>query len=51
MFDVVGDEPDVDWSLTNFSANAIYHFDVRRVTPVRNGRVGRRAIEPDDRRP
>ena len=33
VFDVVGDEPDVDWSLTNFSANAIYHFNVRRVTP------------------
>ena len=22
-----------DWSLTNFSVNAIYHFDVRHVTP------------------
>jgi len=33
VFDVVGDDTDVDWSLTNFSANAVYHFDVPRVTP------------------
>jgi opacity protein-like surface antigen len=33
VFDVVGDDTNVDWSLTNFSANAVYHFDVRRVTP------------------
>jgi opacity protein-like surface antigen len=33
LFDVAGDTADVDWSLTNFSANAIYHFDVERVTP------------------
>jgi opacity protein-like surface antigen len=33
VFDVAGDNANVDWSLTNFSANAIYHFDVRRVTP------------------
>jgi len=33
LFDVAGDTADVDWSVTTFSANAIYHFDVRRVTP------------------
>jgi opacity protein-like surface antigen len=33
LFDVAGDTNDVDWSITNFSANALYHFDVRRVTP------------------
>ena len=33
VFDVVGDQANADWSLTNFSANAVYHFDVRRVTP------------------
>ena len=33
LFDIAGDSADVDWSITNFSANAIYHFDVRRVTP------------------
>ena len=33
LFDVAGESADLDWSITNFSANAIYHFDVRRVTP------------------
>jgi opacity protein-like surface antigen len=33
LFDVAGDTDDVDWSVTNFSGNAIYHFDVRRITP------------------
>lgn len=33
LFDVAGDSADVDWSVTNFSANAVYHFDVMRVTP------------------
>ncbi len=33
LFDVAGESADLDWSVTNFSANAIYHFDVRRVTP------------------
>lgn len=33
LFDIAGDSAEVDWSLTNFSGNAIYHFDVRHVTP------------------
>ena len=33
LFDVAGDSAGVDWSVTNFSANAVYHFDVRRFTP------------------
>ena len=33
LFDVAGDDADIDWSVTSFSANAIYHFDVQRVTP------------------
>jgi opacity protein-like surface antigen len=33
VFDVSGDDARVDWSLTNISANAIYHFDVPHVTP------------------
>lgn len=34
VFDVVGDNDNVDWSITNISANALYHFDVRGgVTP------------------
>jgi opacity protein-like surface antigen len=33
LFDVAGDDANVDWSVTNVSANAIYHFDVKHVTP------------------
>lgn len=33
LFDVRGDDEDVDWSVTNFSANFVYHFDARHVTP------------------
>ena len=33
LFDVAGDTDTADWSITNISGNAIYHFDVRRVTP------------------
>jgi Outer membrane protein beta-barrel domain len=33
LFDVAGDSADVDWSVTTFSGNAIYHFDARHVTP------------------
>jgi opacity protein-like surface antigen len=33
LFDVAGDTDDIDWSITGFSANALYHFDVRRFTP------------------
>ncbi len=32
LFDVA-DTPDIDWSITNFSGNVVYHFDVVRVTP------------------
>jgi opacity protein-like surface antigen len=32
-FDVAGKDADVDWSVTTVSANAVYHFDVKRVTP------------------
>jgi opacity protein-like surface antigen len=33
LFDVAGDNPSVDWAVTNVSANALYHFDVPHVTP------------------
>jgi opacity protein-like surface antigen len=32
-FDLLGNDANVDWSVTNVSANAVYHFDVPRVTP------------------
>jgi opacity protein-like surface antigen len=33
VFDVAGDDDNLDWPLTNFSANVIYHFNVPRATP------------------
>ena len=33
LFDVAGDDADVDWSISTFSANAVYHFDTKYVTP------------------
>lgn len=40
LFDVAGDSADVDWSVTSFSANALYHFDVDRVTPYATFGIG-----------
>ena len=40
LFDVAGDTDDLDWSVTNFSANALYHFDVKRVTPYATFGIG-----------
>lgn len=40
LFDVAGDEESVDWSVTSFSANAIYHFDVIHVTPYATAGIG-----------
>jgi opacity protein-like surface antigen len=33
FFDVAGDDANVDWSISTFSANAVYHFDTQHVTP------------------
>ena len=33
VFDVVGDDANQDSSITNYSANGVYHFDVSRFTP------------------
>jgi len=40
VFDVVGDDDNLDWSLTNISANVIYHFDVPRLTPYATAGLG-----------
>ncbi len=40
LFDVSGDDENVDWSVTSFSANAIYHFDVVHVTPYATVGIG-----------
>ena len=40
LFDVAGDTADLDWSITNFSGNVLYHFDVKRVTPYATFGIG-----------
>jgi opacity protein-like surface antigen len=40
LFDVAGTDDNVDWSVTNVSANVVYHFDVVRVTPYATAGVG-----------
>jgi opacity protein-like surface antigen len=40
LFDVAGNDENVDWSVTGFNANAIYHFDVVRVTPYATAGLG-----------
>jgi opacity protein-like surface antigen len=32
-FDVLGDDDNLDWPVSNYSVNGIYHFDVQRFTP------------------
>lgn len=39
-FDFLGGNDDVDWSATNLSANAVYHFRVPRVTPYATFGIG-----------
>ncbi|CAN5475530.1 hypothetical protein BH23ACI1_BH23ACI1_15980 [soil metagenome] len=40
VFDVVGRDANLDWSLSNFSANVVYHFDVPHVTPYGTFGIG-----------
>jgi opacity protein-like surface antigen len=40
VFDVAGDTPDLDWALTNFSGNVVYHFETPRVTPYATAGLG-----------
>lgn len=47
VFDVAGDDDNLDWSLTNFSGNVVYHFDVPRVTPYATLGLGWERSSPD----
>lgn len=40
LFDVAGRTDNIDWSVTTFSANGVYHFDVKRVTPYATFGIG-----------
>jgi opacity protein-like surface antigen len=47
VFDVAGDDDNIDWSLTNFSGSVLYHFDVPRVTPYGAFGLGWERSNPD----
>ena len=52
VFDVLGDDANQDVSITNYSANGVYHFDVSRFTPYATfglgvEHVGRSVKNPD----
>jgi opacity protein-like surface antigen len=40
VFDVLGDDANIDWSLTNVSGNVIYNFRLPRVTPYATFGIG-----------
>ena len=40
VFDVAGDDENVDWALTNIHVNVVYHFDAPRVTPYATAGLG-----------
>ena len=51
-FDTLGDDANLDASITNYSVNGVYHFDVRHVTPYATfglglEHVGRSVKNPD----
>ncbi len=47
VFDVAGDDDNLDWSLTTINANVIYHFDVPRLTPYATLGLGWERSRPD----
>ncbi len=53
LFDVSGEADNVDWSVTSFSGNVLYHFDVLRVTPYATAGLGfaRSSISGDHAEP
>jgi len=40
LFDLAGDTDRVDWAVSNYNANFIYHFDVKHVTPYATFGIG-----------
>jgi hypothetical protein len=47
LFDVVGDNDNLDWSVTNFTASVLYHFPVPRVAPYAAFGLGWERSNPD----
>ena len=51
VFDVAGDDDNIDHGLTTISFNAVYHFDARRVTPYATAGLGWERSNPDVKNP
>jgi opacity protein-like surface antigen len=51
VFDVAGDNDNIDHKLTTMNANFIYHFDARRVTPYATVGLGWVRSDPDVKNP
>jgi hypothetical protein len=51
LFDVVGDDDNLDWSVTNITGSVLYHFDVPRVTPYAAFGLGWERSNPDTDNP
>lgn len=51
VFDVAGDDDNLDYKLTTISGNAIYHFDVARFTPYATVGLGWERANPDVENP
>lgn len=47
VFDVAGDDDNLDWALTTINANVVYHFDVPRLTPYATAGLGVERSNPD----
>jgi opacity protein-like surface antigen len=47
VFDVAGDDENLDYKLTNVNANVVYHFDMKRVTPYATVGLGFQRSNPD----
>jgi hypothetical protein len=47
LFDVVGDDDNLDWAVTNFTFSALYHFTVPRVAPYAAFGIGWERSSPD----
>jgi opacity protein-like surface antigen len=50
-FDVLGNDANQDWAITNLSANAVYNFDVKRITPYATFGLGIERSSPSVKTP
>ncbi|MEO6213305.1 MAG: outer membrane beta-barrel protein [Vicinamibacterales bacterium] len=51
VFDVAGDDDNLDYKLTTMNANVVYHFDMKRLTPYATLGLGWQRSNPDSADP